>query len=72
MEVIGIVLLLAVFGLGFAVTYIFSRYLNLLNMVREHNEEVLRRLQALEEKLGREKEEIKLAQSESNPNKEEQ
>ncbi len=72
MEVIGIVLLLAVFGLGFAVTYIFSRYLNLLNMVREHNEEVLRRLQALEEKLGREKEEIKLAQSEPNPNKEEQ
>jgi Tfp pilus assembly protein PilO len=51
MEIIGIVLLLALFILGAGFTVLFLRYLDLLRSVREINENVAKRLQSLEEKV---------------------
>ncbi len=51
MEVIGIVLLFGLFGVGLGLVYIFLRYLELLRSVEEFNQKILSQLNRLEEKL---------------------
>jgi len=66
MEIIGIILLCAVFGLGIFFVYIFLRYIELLKSVRALNQLISNRLSAIEEKLGMsssQKEQTLIAQS---------
>jgi len=52
MEIIGIVLLLGVFGLGIAFVYLFLQYIELLKAAKSTTEDIQARLKALEHKAG--------------------
>jgi|GEM_PF-1764286 len=68
MEIIGIVLLCAVFGLGIIFVYFLLRYIELLKSVKALNQLISNRLTAIEEKLGMnstQKEQALIAQSDS-------
>jgi len=51
MEIIGIVLLLGLFGLGGGFVYLFLQYIDLLKSIKDINENIAGRLRALEEKI---------------------
>lgn len=51
MEIIGIVLLLGLFGLGVVIIYFFLQYLDLLKAERDFHTELISRMKALEEKI---------------------
>jgi hypothetical protein len=51
MEIIGIVLLLGLFGLGVGFVYLFLQYIDLLKSIKAINENIAGRLKALEEKI---------------------
>jgi len=51
MEIIGIVLLLGLFGLGVGFVYLFLQYIDLLKSIKAINENIAGRLRALEEKI---------------------
>lgn len=51
MEIIGIVLLVGLFGLGVVMIYLFLQYLNLLKAERDFHTELISRMKALEEKV---------------------
>jgi hypothetical protein len=51
MEIIGIVLLLGLFGLGVGFVYLFLQYIELLKAVKAITENISSRLKSLEDKL---------------------
>lgn len=51
MEIIGIVLLLGLFGLGVGFVYLFLQYIDLLKAVKAITENISSRLKSLEDKL---------------------
>ncbi len=50
MEIIGIVLLLGLFGLGLGFVYLFLQFIELLKSIKILNESINSRLQKLEER----------------------
>lgn len=51
MEVIGIVLLLGLFGLGVGFVYLFLQYIDLLKSIKTINENINSRLKGLEDRI---------------------
>jgi hypothetical protein len=51
MEIAGIVLLIGMFGLGLGAVYVFLQYVDLLKAVKATNEEIMARLNRLEQAL---------------------